>query len=117
MKRNFYKSTTALVMTLSLFQPVVAMAQEPVTIECTPQLITDGVPCLDPLTKLLVAPQADLKKDNKPDKADKAPRPLAAEEAQAAAAAAEAEKAAAKALADEAKARRSRSRARKSRRR
>ena len=104
MNRNFYKSTTALVMTLSLFQPVVAMAQEPVTIECTPQLITDGVPCLDPLTKLLVAPQADLKKDNKPDKADKAPKPLAAEEAQAAAAAAEAEKAAAKALADEAKA-------------
>lgn len=62
MQRNFYRSTTALVMTLSLLQPIVAVAQEPVTLECTPNLIAKGMPCLDPVTKLIVLPEADLKK-------------------------------------------------------
>jgi len=56
MKHNSYKSTTALVMTLSLLQPMVAIAQEPVTAECTPELLRDGLACIDPITKLLVLP-------------------------------------------------------------
>lgn len=104
MKHNFYKSTTALVMTLSLLQPIVAIAQEPVTVECTPELIADGVPCLDPVTKLLVLSAEDLKKGDKPEKDDQQDKSEASEEAKAAAAAAEVEKAAAKAQADAAKA-------------
>lgn len=104
MKRNFYKSTTALVMTLSLFQPVVAIAQDPVTILCTLELVREGIPCLDPITKLLVLPAEDLKKTAKPEKGDQRGKSEASEKAAAAAAAAEAEKAAAKAQADDAKA-------------
>jgi len=98
MKRNFYKSTTALVMTLSLFQPSIASAQEQVTIECTPELIRDDVPCIDPLTKLLVLPELDDKKGGKPEMDEPPGKSGAAQNAIAA------QRAAARALADAAKA-------------
>ncbi|MBW6506878.1 MAG: OmpA family protein [Rhodobacteraceae bacterium] len=105
MQRNFYRSTTALVMTLSLLQPFAAVAQETVTTECTPELIATGVPCLDPVTKLLVLPEVDLKKGGpsgdvgKPEKSE--PDAAAAKDAKAADQAAKAADKAAR-VADEA---------------
>lgn len=101
MKHNFYKSTTALAMTLSLFQPLVANAQDPVTVECTPELLRDGAACIDPVTKLLVLPPADSKNDAAVEAVEPADNSQAADDAKAAA---EAEKAATKALEEQAKA-------------
>lgn len=59
MQRSFHKSTTALVMAVSLLNPVTAIAQEAVIVACTPELLKDAVACIDPITGLLVSPKPD----------------------------------------------------------
>lgn len=56
MQRSFYKSTTALVMSLSLLNPVMAQAQDDPVIDCTPKALLDNLPCLDVETGKLVLP-------------------------------------------------------------
>lgn len=56
MQRSFYKSTTALVISLSLLNPVATNAQDTVIVDCTPELLSDAVACLDPLTGLVILP-------------------------------------------------------------
>jgi outer membrane protein OmpA-like peptidoglycan-associated protein len=57
MKRSSFKSTTALVVSVSLFSPGAVIAQETVVVTCTQELLTVGTPCIDPVTGLTVLPQ------------------------------------------------------------